>query len=237
MSLILVSRRMDNAQARRPAVWLPALLAAVALLVAGCSAAGLDTIAAVTPIPQSAPAAAPAPTATMLPATAPAAPPAPTPAPLDLNLPAGSALAIAQATDAAMRPTPRSTVTFAQYPVPLTFDEFYDGYNIRTGLILSDKLVSLDGQEVVIEGYMAPPLKAELDWFVLTRIRLEYCPFCSTAADWPDDIALVYLDEGTIRPTEKPMRLHGRLEVGPAVDPETGMVSLVRIYAGRLETR
>lgn len=234
MSSISTSQRTDKAQARRPAVRLPTLLAAASLLVAGCSAAGLNSIAAVTPIPQSAPAALPAPTATVLPASAPAMQPAPTP--LDLNLPAGSALAIAQATDAAMRPTPRTPITFAESPVRLTFDEFYDGYNIRTGLILSDKLVSLDGKEVVIEGYMAPPLKAELDWFVLTRIRLEYCPFCSTAADWPDDLALVYLDEGTIRPTEKPMRLHGRLEVGPAVDPETGMVSLVRIYASRLET-
>ena len=83
---------------------------------------------------------------------------------------------------------------------------------------------------------MAPPLKAELDWFVLTRIQLAYCPFCSTAADWPDDIALVYLQDSAIRPTEKPLRLRGRLEVGPAVDPETGMVSLVRIYADKLET-
>ena len=135
--------------------------------------------------------------------------------PLIFNLPAGSALAIAQATDAALRPTPRQLLTFAESPVRLTFDEFYEGYNVRTGLILSDKLVSLDGKDVVIEGYMAPPLKAELDWFVLTRIRLAYRPFCSTAADWPDDIALIYLDGDTIRPTEKPLRLHGRLEVGP----------------------
>ena len=236
MSLISTAQHRSSERTRRETLRTLALVASVAVLVAGCNTAGLNTIAAVTPIPRSAPVAPPAPTATVLPAAAPAASPAPTPTPLDVNLPAGSALAIAQATDAAMRPTPRTPITFSENPVPLTFDEFYDGYNIRTGLILSDKLVSLDGQEVVIDGYMAPPLKAELDWFVLTRIRLEYCPFCSTAADWPDDIALVYLDEGTIRPTEKPMRLHGRLEVGPAVDPETGMVSLVRIYARQLET-
>lgn len=126
-------------------------------------------------------------------------------------------------------------MTFTEFPVKLKFDEFYDGYNVRTGLILSDKLLSLDGQQVVIEGYMAPPLKAELDWFVLTRIQLAYCPFCSTAADWPDDIALVYLADGAIRPTERPMRLYGTLEVGPSIDPETGMLSLVRIYAEKLE--
>lgn len=214
------------------------LLMGATLLFSSCGASQLSQLSAVTPLPPAFDAAqTPAMTAAM-PATSTPAEQAPvaTPTPLNLNLSAGSALAVAQATDAAMRPTPRTQISFAESPVRLAFDEFYDGYNVRTGLILSDKLVSLDGQAVVIEGYMAPPLKAELDWFVLTRIQLAYCPFCSTAADWPDDIALVYLGEGTIRPTEKPMRLYGRLEVGPSVDPETGMVSLVRIYADKLET-
>ncbi len=210
-------------------------------LLSGCSAVNSNTIAAVTPLPPT----ADAPTATLQPqptptppapqTEAPVAAPASTPTPLDLNLPAGSALAIARATDIATRPTPRNPMTFDAFPVRLRFDEFYDGYNVRTGLILSDKLLSLDGKQVVIEGYMAPPLKAELDWFVLTRIQLAYCPFCSTAADWPDDIALVYLADSTIRPTERPMRLYGTLEVGPSIDPETGMLSLVRIYADKLE--
>ncbi|MCS7220119.1 MAG: hypothetical protein RML36_03390 [Anaerolineae bacterium] len=160
----------------------------------------------------------------------------PTPTPWSLNLPAGNAAAIAAATDVAMRPTPRHRLTFHDNsPVPIKFSEFYDGYDLRTGLILSDKLVSLDGREVVIEGYMAPPLKPELDFFVLTRIRLEFCPFCSTAADWPDDIALVYVLGDPIPVTERPLRLIGRLEVGPSVDQETGMVSLVRIYARTVE--
>jgi hypothetical protein len=195
---------------------------------------------AVTPLPANLSATPAPPTETRNPSASlpsePTVTPVATPTPIDVNLPAGSALAIAEATDAAMQPSPRQPLTFDEQPVRLTFDEFYDGYNVRTGLVLSDKLLSLDGQEVVIEGYMAPPLKAELDWFVLTRIRLSYCPFCSTAADWPDDIALIYLTSDTIRPTEKPLRLHGRLEVGPAVDPETGMVSIVRIYATKLET-
>lgn len=219
----------------------PALLYAALGLVAGvvassCSPAGPAAISAVTPLPANM-GAAPSPTPMRQPAPGAAVEQRPaTPTPSNLAMPPGSALAIAQATDAAMRPTPRQPLTFTESPVKLTFDEFYDGYNVRTGLALSDKLLSLDGQEVVIEGYMAPPLKAELDWFVLTRIRLSYCPFCSTAADWPDDIALIYLDGDVIRPTEKPLRLQGRLEVGPAVDPETGMVSIVRIYATQLET-
>lgn len=216
-------------------------LITVVLMTSGCGAVTGNVIAAVTPLPatSSAPTATPqlplTATATAAQSEAPTVTPAPTPTPLDLNLPAGSALAAARATDIATRPTPRNPMTFTEFPVKLIFDEFYDGYNVRTGLILSDKLLSLDGQPVVIEGYMAPPLKAELDWFVLTRIQLAYCPFCSTAADWPDDIALIYLADSTIRPTERPMRLYGTLEVGPSIDPETGMLSLVRIYADKLE--
>jgi hypothetical protein len=221
-----------------------AAVLALSLLFGGCTGQSTGELRAVTPLPANLSATPAPPTETPnLSASLPSGPTATasataaaTPTPLDVNLPAGSALAIAEATDAAMQPSPRQQLTFDERPVRLTFDEFYDGYNVRTGLVLSDKLLSLDGQEVVIEGYMAPPLKAELDWFVLTRIRLSYCPFCSTAADWPDDIALIYLPNDTIRPTEKPLRLHGRLEVGPAVDPETGMVSIVRIYATKLET-
>ncbi len=156
--------------------------------------------------------------------------------PLDNNLAVGLARDIALATDTAIQPTPRTALTFDENPVSITFDEFYDGFDMRTGLILSDKLVSLDGMEVVLEGYMAPPLKVELDFFVLTRIRLAYCPFCTTAAEWPDDVAMVYMPEGeTTYASEAPMRVKGRMEVGISVDAETGMVSLVRIYADEVE--
>ena len=39
----------------------------------------------------------------------------------------------------------------------LQFSEFYQGGGAR-GLILSDKLVALHGQRVVMAGFMAPPL-------------------------------------------------------------------------------
>lgn len=159
-----------------------------------------------------------------------------TPTPLSNNLPVGSARALAYATDTHFQPTPRSRMMFDQEPVALKFDEFYSGYNILTGLQLSDKLVSLDGKEVVIEGYMAPPLKAELDFFVLTRIQLATCPFCTSAGDWPDDIAMVYMPPGeTIPAIVEPIRIVGQIEVGLSQDAETGMVSLVRLYAKTLE--
>ncbi len=160
---------------------------------------------------------------------------APSSTPRSENLPPGRAAEIAAATDTALQITPRSPVTFTESPVRMTFEEFYDGYDLRTGLVLSDKLTALDGEQVMMEGYMAPPLKPQLDYFVLTRIRLAFCPFCSNASDWPDDIALIYLPDETTNVTEFPVRITGRMEVGASVDQETGMVSLVRIYAERLE--
>lgn len=85
---------------------------------------------------------------------------------------------------------------------------------------------------MVIAGFMAPPIKPDLDFFVLTRSPMALCPFCSTDADWPDDIVFVRMKGGrTIRPTEKPVQVEGTLEVGSAVDEATGFVSLVRIIA------
>lgn len=208
------------------------LLLALLFLLAACSGAGPSAIAPVTPLPAVMPSAMPMPTpAPVVAESAEAA----TPTPRSVILPQGKAAAIAAATDIAFQPTPRSRISFDSYPVPIAFDEFYEGYDMRAGLKLSDKLASLDGQAVMIEGYMAPPLKAALDYFVLTRLRLEFCPFCSSAADWPDDIALVYMQSGEATVTTHPLRLVGRLELGPSVDPETGMVSLVRIYAERVE--
>jgi hypothetical protein len=159
-----------------------------------------------------------------------------TPMPLDNDLPQGNARALAYATDTAMYPTLDAPLTFDEDPVPITFDHFYDGYNLRTGLLLSDMLLSLDGQRVVMEGYMAPPLKPELDYFVLTRARLAFCPFCTNASDWPDDIALVYMPEDkTTTAVISPVRVVAQMEVGQSVDSETGMVSLVRLYAETLE--
>jgi len=204
----------------------------LSVVLAACSAVGPSAIAPVTPLPAVMPTHTP--TATPAPASGEAGALA-TPTPLNVTLPQGKAAAVAAATDMAMQPTPRTRLVFDSYPVPIAFDEFYEGYNMRTGLTLSDMLVSLDGREVLMEGYMAPPLKPSLDFFVLTRIRLEYCPFCSSAADWPDDIALVYMQDEPATVTTNPVRVTGRLEIGPLVDPETGMVSLVRIYAERVE--
>lgn len=112
--------------------------------------------------------------------------------------------------------------------------EFNELYTSET--VLADKPKALSGGEVVMTGYMAPPLKAEASFFVLTSTPLATCPFCETEMQWPDDIVLVL----TAEPIEvvafnRPIRVTGRLETGFAKDPETGFVSLIRLRDAEFE--
>ena len=121
--------------------------------------------------------------------------------------------------------------------MPINFTELYSGASI-TGPILSEKAKSLNGKLVVMEGYMAPPLMPNVDFFVLTRTPMVYCPFCSTAADWPFDILFVRMAGGQSLPPTVPtqgIRVIGIFSVGTATDPATGFVSQVRITAQRVE--
>ncbi len=107
----------------------------------------------------------------------------------------------------------------------LRFRDFYS-----VGVEFSAQTRALDGQRVVISGFMAPPLKPDAGFFVLTRLPMEYCPFCSSEAEWPDDIVFV-----RTRRTVEPIRFNrlveveGRLSLGVDVDEETGFVSLMRL--------
>lgn len=114
-------------------------------------------------------------------------------------------------------------------PSQLTFDEMYGKVGVL-GLEFSDKLKQLSGQEIRMKGFMAPPLKAEAAFFVLTEIPMALCPFCSSDADWPDNIVVVYLSEKqTFVQPSTTIEVTGVLEHGSWTDPETGFVSLVRI--------
>lgn len=115
----------------------------------------------------------------------------------------------------------------------LAFDELYGKVSVL-GLSFSDKLRSLEGQTVRMKGYMAPPLKAEAKFFVLTERPMALCPFCSSDADWPDDIVVVYLDHAqTFEQANALIEVTGKLELGSWTDPETGFVSQVRITGAR----
>jgi RNA polymerase subunit RPABC4/transcription elongation factor Spt4 len=88
-----------------------------------------------------------------------------------------------------------------------------------------------------MRGFMAPPLKAEADFFVLTEIPMSICPFCSSDADWPDNIVIIYLDRAqTFEQANALIEVHGRLEVGSWTDPKTGFVSLLRIVGAGFRT-
>lgn len=235
------------------------LLAGAALLTAAC---GGGSVSQVTPLPDRAPATmtptvqptevaaaaaeatatvTPTPSTTPRPVTAAGGGDAlgdagPTPTPQSNGLAAGEARAIAMQTDIPMQPDIEEPLTFDSYPVTITFDDFYAGYDMRRGMLLTDKLMSLDGQQIVIEGYVAPPLKPRIDFFVLTRIQLAFCPFCSADTEWPADIALVYMPTQDVVDTAYPVRVTGQLELGFSTDADTGMVSRIRIYAESIET-
>ena len=114
-------------------------------------------------------------------------------------------------------------------PAALTFTQLYKSFGIR-GYEYSDTLVSLKGREIVIHGYMAPPLKPESTFFVLTREPVALCPFCQSDAEWPADIVVVYLKSASpLVSAGDSVAVRGRLEVGSWTDPETGFVSQIRV--------
>jgi hypothetical protein len=115
----------------------------------------------------------------------------------------------------------------------LTFDELYGKISVL-GLEYSSKVKELAGRDVTMSGFMAPPLKAEASFFVLTEIPMSICPFCSSDADWPDNIVVVYLDEKQtfVQPGTR-IDVTGRLEMGSWTDPETGFLSRLRLRGAR----
>jgi len=111
----------------------------------------------------------------------------------------------------------------------LTFDGLYKS-NTVLGLKFADRTLALKGQTVRLRGYMAPPLKPESNFFVLTREPVAICPFCSSDAEWPVDIVVIYASK-TVIPANFSERLEveGMLEVGSFTDPKTGFVSQLRL--------
>jgi hypothetical protein len=118
-------------------------------------------------------------------------------------------------------------------PEVFNFDMLYKSFGVR-GLAYSDRLVATNGRTMTITGYMAPPLKAESDFFVLTREPMAICPFCQSDADWPADILVVYLAGASpLVSAGTKVSVTGRLEIGSWTDPETGFVSQLRLRDAR----
>jgi hypothetical protein len=118
---------------------------------------------------------------------------------------------------------------FADATSALAFNEIYRSEGVL-GLELSAKSKALSGKPVRMLGYMAPPLKPDVRFFVLTRAPVALCPFCNSDADWPSDIVVVYPRERSGWAQDGlPVAVTGTLELGSSVDRETGFVSLVRV--------
>lgn len=120
-------------------------------------------------------------------------------------------------------------IAAAATPAKLDFDELYGKISVL-GLEFSDKVKALAEKKVTMRGFMAPPLKTEADFFVLTEIPMALCPFCSSDADWPDNIVVVYLGKAqTFEQANALIEVTGTLEVGSWTDPNTGFLSRLRI--------
>jgi len=108
---------------------------------------------------------------------------------------------------------------------PIKLREFY-----KRDQSFSDLAKSLEGSRVTVEGFMAPPLKADAKFFVLTKMPMSVCPFCETEADWPDDILAIYTKRTLeVIPFNVKIQSRGVLELGSYRDPQTGFLSMVRL--------
>ena len=103
-------------------------------------------------------------------------------------------------------------------------------------MTFSDLALANEGQRISVDGFMAPPLKAESTFFVLTKMPMAVCPFCEPGQTWPDDILPVYTRRVVNPlPFNVPMRTTGILELGDYVDPETGFFSKLRLTEATYE--
>lgn len=118
-----------------------------------------------------------------------------------------------------------TTYNSAKASKPLKIRELY-----QNGTQLSQLAKDLQGKYLTIEGYMAPPLLAMSQFFVLTKMPMAVCPFCETEADWPDDILAIYTKRTVkVRDFNVKITVRGILRLGKFIDPETGFLSLLRL--------
>lgn len=127
-----------------------------------------------------------------------------------------------------------ATGAFLAMPASITRAVADDPIKLRTlydrDQSFSELAKSLEGTRVTVQGFMAPPLKAESNFFVLTKMPMAICPFCETEAEWPDDILAVYTKR-TLKVIPFNVRIvaQGELALGTYTDPELGFVSRVRL--------
>ncbi|TDE85022.1 hypothetical protein [Deinococcus sp. S9] len=126
-------------------------------------------------------------------------------------------------------------------PTPLRFDQFYSRVTIR-GPEFSPLARALNGQEVALEGYVAPGEEGEPpQLLVLTAQPLQECPYCMEAADWPNAVegmwqhVLVELPAGVPLPApQSRVRVVGRLLLGNRPAPLPNVATPLHLLAQRV---
>jgi hypothetical protein len=104
------------------------------------------------------------------------------------------------------------------------------------GAAFSDRALALNNQMVQIQGFMAPPLKPDVNFFVLTKLPMAVCPFCDSELNWPNDIVLVRLrDRQDWVDFNQAIIATGTLALGTEVDETTGFASRVRLVDAAFE--
>ncbi len=94
----------------------------------------------------------------------------------------------------------------------------------------SPRAEELKGKRIVMQGFMAPHLKVDSDFFILSNTPVETCPFCASEGDWIDSIVFVRMrTKQEAVPPGSLINVEGTLEIGPATDEATGFVSKVRL--------
>ena len=143
-----------------------------------------------------------------------------------------------------IRPTRRQLVAGAAAAglIPLSGRPAMANENIRLRALyekdqsFTPMAQELEGESVKVEGFMAPPLEANSDFFVLTKKPMAVCPFCETEAEWPDDILGVYTRRiYTAVPFNRGIVVTGELSLGTYTDPDTGFLSRVRLENARFD--
>ncbi len=127
---------------------------------------------------------------------------------------------------------PFASIATARAGTVVTFPDIWnENSELPDGeLDFSDQAKFLSGQQVAMRGYMAPPLKPEVKFFVLTRLPTAICPFCDAAAAWPKDIVLALMNRPMrVLDYDRLIEVSGTLQVGTTTDADTGFVSRVRL--------
>ncbi|MFB2532163.1 hypothetical protein ACEYYB_07655 [Paracoccus sp. p4-l81] len=113
----------------------------------------------------------------------------------------------------------------AEADTPIRLRDLYN-----KDLTFSDRALAAQGKTLTVAGFMAPPLKADSVFFVLTNRPMAVCPFCEPGMPWPDDILAVYARRTvTVIAFNIPIHVTGVLELGDQTDPELGFYSKVRL--------